>query len=169
MASLLPPLGWYSACAADGWGVYARHIGATICGNPPSCSCGILRCQQVTIDDGEGQVAEHASRVRFSPRISTELPARLWIRRPVPPRPDHGMEPAQDLLMLSKGCSGQHARIYSRRRVRVCCPLRPLCGISVGSHLLRTTYREVTVRLPSCVATGETRVTDRAASRRLRR
>jgi len=54
-----------------------------------------------THQDEAGLVAEHASRVPSSVRIFVGLPARLKIRPPVPPRPDHGLEPAHELTMLS--------------------------------------------------------------------
>jgi hypothetical protein len=54
-----------------------------------------LMTKTAIIKAGDCQAAEHASRVPSSPRISIRLPARLWIRLPVPPRLDHGMETAQ--------------------------------------------------------------------------
>src|SRR5210317_2391675 len=86
---------------------------ASRCGGPPGGSCSFFADDIATHLDGDGQVAEHASRVPSSPRIFIELPARLWIRLPVPPRLKHVMNLARELLMLSKGCSGQHTRIYS--------------------------------------------------------
>ena len=51
------------------------------------------RCEIHRYDPGgRGQATEHASRVPSSPRSSFRLPARLWIRLPVPAHLSHGTE-----------------------------------------------------------------------------
>jgi hypothetical protein len=39
---------------------------------------------------------------------------------------EHGTESALELVKRFSERSGQHSRIHSRRRVRVCCPLRSM-------------------------------------------
>src|SRR5210317_1924582 len=109
---------------------------ASRCGGPPGGSCSFFADDIATHLDGDGQVSEHASRVPSGPRIFVGLPARLWIRLPVSARPDHRMRPAHELAMLSKECSEQHTRIYSRRRVRVCCSLHSTCRVLTGPRPL---------------------------------
>jgi hypothetical protein len=43
-----------------------------------------------------------------------------------PPVLEYGTESTLELAMWFSERSGQHSRIHSRRRVRVCCPLRSM-------------------------------------------
>ena len=47
------------------------------------------------------------------------------------------MDSAHEFEVHLKERCGQHSRIHSRRRVRVCCPQRSVCRVLAGLHFVR--------------------------------